>query len=66
MPGSRCRSCPRLRGILVIAGTAVEPGVGSDLEDDGRGFSSAGWGNGHEGAGIEILGVAFVNVHLPK
>ncbi|KAI0252096.1 hypothetical protein BJV78DRAFT_1204702, partial [Lactifluus subvellereus] len=52
MPGSRCRSCPRLR--------AAEPGVGGDPEDDGRGFSSAGWGNGHEGAGIEILDVAFV------
>lgn len=41
-------------------GTAPEPGSGGDPDDDGRGFSSAGWGNGHEGAGIEILDVAFV------
>ena len=43
-------------------GTAPEPGSGSDPDDDGRGFFSAGWGNGHEGAGIEILDVAFVKV----
>ncbi|KAF8270630.1 hypothetical protein EI94DRAFT_1722135 [Lactarius quietus] len=41
-------------------GSAVESGGGGDPEDDGRGFFSAGWGNGHEGAGIEILDVAFV------
>ncbi|KAI0252087.1 hypothetical protein BJV78DRAFT_1204542, partial [Lactifluus subvellereus] len=45
---------------------AAEPGVGGDREDDGQGFFTAGWGNGHEGAGIEILDVAFVNVRLPK
>ena len=44
-------------------GSAVENGGGGDPEDDGRGFFSAGWGNGHEGAGIEILDVAFVKVH---
>ena len=43
-------------------GTAPEPGSGGDPDDDGRGFFSAGWGNGHEGAGIEILDVAFVKV----
>jgi hypothetical protein len=43
-------------------GTAAEPGGGGDPEDDGRGVFSAGWGNGHEGAGIEILDVAFVKV----
>ncbi len=43
-------------------GTAAEPGGGGDPEDDGRGFCSAGWGNSHEGAGIEILDVAFVEV----
>jgi len=43
-------------------GTAPEPGSGGDPDDDGRGFFSAGWGNGHEGAGIDILDVAFVKV----
>lgn len=43
-------------------GTAAETGGGGDPEDDGQGFFSAGWGNGHEGAGIEILDVAFVKV----
>ena len=43
-------------------GSAAEPVGGGDPEDDGRGFFSAGWGNGHEGAGIEILDVAFVKV----
>jgi hypothetical protein len=43
-------------------GSAADPGGGDDREDDGRGFTSAGWGNGHEGAGIEILDVAFVKV----
>jgi hypothetical protein len=43
-------------------GTAAEPSGGGDPEDDGRGFFSAGWGNGHEGAGIEILDVSFVKV----
>lgn len=43
-------------------GTAPEPGSGSDPDDDGRGFFSAGWGNGHEGAGVEILDVLFVKV----
>ena len=28
-----------------------------DPEDGGRGFLSAGWGNRHEGVGIEILDV---------
>ncbi|KAH9991182.1 hypothetical protein BJV77DRAFT_558350 [Russula vinacea] len=41
-------------------GSAPEPGSGGEPDDDGRGFFSAGWGNGHEGAGIEILDVAFV------
>jgi hypothetical protein len=41
-------------------GSAAETGGGGDPEDDGRGFFSAGWGNGHEGAGIEILDVTFV------
>lgn len=43
-------------------GTGPESGLGGDPEDDGRGFCSAGWGNGHEGAGIDILDVAFVKV----
>ena len=43
-------------------GSAAESVGGGDPEDDGRGFFSAGWGNGHEGAGIEILDVAFVKV----
>jgi hypothetical protein len=47
-------------------GTAPEPGSGGDPDDDGRGFFSAGWGNGHEGAGIEILDVVFVKVSLTK
>jgi hypothetical protein len=44
------------------AGTGPEPGPGGDPDDDGRGFISAGWGNGHEGVGIEILDVSFVKV----
>jgi Histone deacetylation protein Rxt3 len=43
-------------------GSAPEPGSGGEPDDDGRGFFSAGWGNGHEGAGIEILDVVFVKV----
>lgn len=43
-------------------GAAPEPGSGGDPADDGRGFSSAGWGNGHEGAGIDILDVTFWKV----
>ncbi len=43
-------------------GSGPEPGSGGDPEDDGRGFFSAGWGNGHEGVGIEILEVSFVKV----
>jgi hypothetical protein len=31
-------------------------------EDDGGGFLSVGWGNRHEGIGIEILEVSFVKV----
>jgi hypothetical protein len=28
-----------------------------DIEDDGRSLLSAGWGNGHDGSGIEVLSV---------
>lgn len=35
----------------------------SSEEDDGRGLLSAGWGNSHEGAGIEILRAEFVKVN---
>jgi hypothetical protein len=31
-------------------------------KDDGRGFFSVGWGNRHEGIGIEILEVLFIKV----
>jgi hypothetical protein len=31
-------------------------------DDDGRGFFSAGWGNGHEGVGTEVLEGSFVKV----
>jgi hypothetical protein len=31
-------------------------------DDDGRGFFSAGWGNGHEGVGTEVLEGLFVKV----
>jgi hypothetical protein len=37
-----------------------------DMEDDGRCVLSAGWGNGHDGAGIEILGVEFVKVGIQR
>ena len=43
-------------------GTALEPGSGGDPDNGGRRFFSAEWGNVHEGAGIEILDVAFVKV----
>lgn len=33
-------------------------------DDDGRGLVSAGWGSGHDGSGIEILGVEFLEVRL--
>jgi hypothetical protein len=47
-------------------GTAPEPGPGGDPEDDGREFFSAGWGNGHEGAGIEILDVDCASLSALK
>jgi hypothetical protein len=56
MHGLRCR------WYVGNFGTAAEPGGGDDPEDDQRGFFSAGWGNGHEDAGIEILDVSFVKV----
>ncbi|PPQ64360.1 hypothetical protein CVT24_008429 [Panaeolus cyanescens] len=31
-----------------------------DVDDDGRGLVSAGWGTGHDGSAIEIIGVEFV------
>ena len=34
----------------------------SDEFGDGRDLLSAGWGNGHDGAGFEILGAEFVEV----
>jgi hypothetical protein len=40
----------------------VESGVGGDPKGDSQRFFSARWGNGHEGAGVEILDVAFVKV----
>ncbi|KAH9971971.1 hypothetical protein BGW80DRAFT_1460184 [Lactifluus volemus] len=43
----------------------AEPSGGDDPEDDQQGFFSAGWGNGHEDAGIEILDVSFVKGQLP-
>ena len=53
---------PAAERYIGSVGSAAEPGGSGDPEDDGRGFFSAGWGNGHEGAGIEILEVAFVKV----
>jgi len=47
-------------------GTAPEPGPGGDPEDDGREFFSAGWGNGHEGVGIEILDVDCASLSALK
>src|SRR5260221_12323441 len=41
--------------VLWQFGTGPEPGSGGDPKDDGWGFFSTGWGNGHEGVGIEIL-----------
>lgn len=39
-------------------------GEGGDVEDDGRGIMSASWGNGHDGAGFEVVGAALVPVRL--
>ena len=33
-----------------------------DPEDDGRALVSGAWGTGHDGSGIEIVGVEFVEV----
>src|SRR5882672_491268 len=66
--GCVCRGAGPAPGgeVLWQLGTGPEPGSGGDPEDDGRGFFSAGWGNGHEGVGIEILEVSFVKVrHKP-
>ena len=38
-------------------------GVGEN-EEDGRRMLSGGWGNGHDGAGLEILAVEFIQVSL--
>ena len=35
-------------------------------EEDGRRMLSGGWGNGHDGAGMEILGVEFIPVSCYK
>ncbi|KAH9951060.1 hypothetical protein B0H21DRAFT_350318 [Amylocystis lapponica] len=40
-------------------GRAVEERADA-VEDDGRSLMSAGWGNSHDGAGIEVLGAEFV------
>jgi hypothetical protein len=37
----------------------------SVVEEDGRRIMSGGWGNGHDGAGMEILEVEFVQVRCP-
>jgi hypothetical protein len=52
----------RCRWYIGNFGTAAKPGGGDDPEDDQQGFFSAGWGNGHEDAGIKILDVSFVKV----
>ncbi len=33
-------------------------------EDDGRTLLSAGWGNSHDGSGVEILNAEFVKVSV--
>jgi hypothetical protein len=35
-------------------------------EEDGRRMLSGGWGNGHDGAGLEILAVEFIQVSCIK
>lgn len=35
-------------------------------DDDGRSLLSAGWGNGHDGAGVEILQAEFVKVSCAR
>jgi hypothetical protein len=35
-------------------------------EEDGRRMLSGGWGNGHDGAGLEILAVEFIQVSRKK
>lgn len=41
-----------------------EMGMESDEDDDGRGLVSAGWGSGHDGSAIEIIGVEFLDVRF--
>ncbi|EED83761.1 predicted protein [Postia placenta Mad-698-R] len=38
--------------------------VDGDPEDDGRTLLSAGWGNSHDGAGVEILAAELVKVSI--
>jgi len=53
-------------GVGAGVGVGADAGSGGDPKDDGWGFFSAGWGNGHEGVGIKILEVSFVKVrHKP-
>ena len=35
-------------------------------DDDGTSLLSAGWGNGHDGSGMEILRAEFVKVSVPQ
>ena len=39
-----------------------EGGLDGVNEEDGRRMLSGGWGNGHDGAGLEILAVEFIQV----
>lgn len=36
-------------------------GEGEGEEDDGRGLMSCGWGTGHDGSAIEVLGVEWIS-----
>lgn len=42
----------------------AEDELESDFEDDGRSIESCSWGSGHDGSGIEIVGVEFVKSGL--
>ena len=51
-------------GSALKARERSEPVEDLGAEDDGRELLSSGWGNGHDGAGVEILRAEFVLVRV--
>lgn len=57
---------PRYVGGLGARYVGTPEGQDGLGDDDGSSLLSAGWGNSHDGSGMEILNAEFVEVRIPR